>query len=220
MGNITTLVPVSTTNQVQMPPFPGGTASQVLSDSDDGTYVTSQFSEFESVKAVWGVGPGAMTQLPVGAGKVNSATFKVRGNRSTPGEGTIQFGEYPNSRVSGTTTATITTFTGSPVTGVWTKASEINALGWMAQAVWFNFNGMSMFIMRGEVDVDWDPLIGGFRGMAWSLLGPLAGITLADIPRMAAEIQRLARTRIDPGFYVKMLREIKDYRSPKYFVLE
>ncbi len=198
-------------------PFGGfGTGWQGLADNNDGTGVSDQLSDSEPFKHL----EGTFGNLPVGVGRVNNAQVGVRAYTDIAASCGLQVTvPFPTSRINvGTLADTPTQYLSAVITD-YTIASQVDALSWGLVMIFIAHNGVQGIVTKLWLDVDWDPAITGFKAFLFSVLGPLVAVGLHEMPGLAAEVLRRARTRIPPEEYLRAWRELREDRGRRYFVL-
>jgi hypothetical protein len=193
-----------------------GTGATCLADDNDGTYVTRQLSSFEPVRHL----EGSYGNLPVGVGRVNSAQVGVRADTDLTASCALTV--YTNTgeaRISVSPMADTPTQHLSASITAWTTASQVDALSWGLSVTFLAHSGVSAFVRKLWLDVDWDPAIGGFKAFLFSVLGPLVAVGLHEMPGIAAEVLRRSRTLIPPDECVRAWRELREDRGRRYFPL-
>ena len=76
----------------------------------------------------------------------------------------------------------------------------------------------TMWLCEWKPVVYWFPPAGGFVSF-FGCLGPLVAIGLEHMPSIAKEIFKRTGTRMNSLSYARALREFKEYRQPKHFIL-
>jgi hypothetical protein len=223
-----TLRPIATTNSVDLPPSGAATAHAALSDANDGTFVAAQVSVTDSTKQAWHTGPGGLTALPAIADRITGTVISIRGRASDDvgaGTLTINGGAYPSYHVTGSRFANgtgdgaiATTVSGS--LGLWTKASQVAAAGWLVAVVYDSgHNGNQGQITDLWFDVTWEPTLSVFKGMILGAMGPLVGVGLLELPAIAREVWRRTGTRILPREYAMAWRALREVPGRRIFDL-
>jgi hypothetical protein len=196
-----------------------GAGWDMLDDETDGDYISAQLSSSLQTVGMEG-SPPAFQALPVGVGLVKGCVFNVRAwNDGTGGvsvTGGEDSGSGPVGRINQVTTDTPTTYSSGTLSLGITKA-QIEALGWGVACHLLDSSAPVAFVSSLSIDADWDPAISGLRAMIFSLLGPLVGVALAEMPAIAGEVLRRSRTRIRPGEYYQAWRELREDRGRRYY---
>jgi hypothetical protein len=192
-----------------------GPGWDMLNDEGDGSYISAQLSSSLPIAGMEGP-PPAVEALPVGVGLVKGTVVNVRAHHDGTGSVKVQAGEWggggPMTRINEGISDTPTTYSsGSLNLGI--SKGAIEALGWHVQLNLLDATAPVGFVTSLSLDVDWDPAIGGFQAMIFSLLGPLVGVALGELPAIAREVLRRSRTLIRPAEYSRAWRELRGGRA-------
>lgn len=212
MSILTTLRPDSADESGgTMTPNAGGAAA-ALSDDSDFTNVGCQLSTFEPNKHI----EGTWGNLPGGVGRVNACTLRARADSSVLNSADLTMyvdstGPFAGvARISVVHLPDTTTNYASASFSTYNTKPLVDALRWGLQADFVSNPGVQVRVYELYLDVDWDPAIGGFKGMIFSILGPLVAVGLHEMPGIAAELLRRSRTRIRPEEYARAWRELRE----------
>lgn len=221
----TTLRPASTVSVSGLATWRNGFPALVpnavhdmLSDNNDSSYTGGQVSTAEPTK----LATGTLTPMPPGVGKVAGMVIRLRAYRTTnPSDGCTVFAgdQAVNARLNPSVNGTLTEYASATLTP-WTTAAEIAAMQWVQGVNFLSNDGVTGWCTELYYDISWDPIIGGFRAMLISVLGPLVAVGLAEMPAIAREVFRRSRTRIAPAAYARLWREVREDRARRYVFLQ
>jgi hypothetical protein len=180
----------------------------MLNDDSDLSYTLGQVSTFSPTV----LATGTLNPMPPGVGKVTGMVIRIRAYRSTnPGEACNVFAgdQANNARFSQAVNGTITAYASGTLTP-WTTAAQIAAMQWVQGVQFGAVDGVVGGCTEIYYDITWEPIVGGFKAMMISILGPLVAVGLAEMPAIARDLFRRGRTRLAPENYARAWRELRE----------
>ena len=108
------------------------------------------------------------------------------------------------------------TWASNAIAAAWTPAL-VNSAQWGVHGDMDVGEESNLRVTQIFVDVTWVTKPPGLVFLIGQWLGPLVGVGLAEMQRLATELYRRSGSRIAPDEYELAWREMREYRAPRFF---